>query len=164
MNLSVNDAFQVLATGIFIVLSSVLAISDAKTLRLPLAANLAMLFAGLVLGWWAFGVPFADRVIGALAGYGALQIISLVYQAVRGRQGLGGGDPILLGAIGSWVGWSVLPVVVLGASLLGLVNVVISAIVNKNAGLMRDNKFPLGSFLIISTLANVTIFRSWTNI
>ncbi|MEH3108155.1 MAG: A24 family peptidase [Sphingomonas fennica] len=44
----------------------------------------------------------------------------MLYRRWRGRTGIGGGDPKMFGAIGAWLGWTVLPQVLLGACLTGL--------------------------------------------
>jgi len=62
----------------------------------------------------------ADRLIGGACGYATLQLIRLGYRVARGREGLGRGDPKLLGAIGLWTGWQPLPAIMLTAALIGL--------------------------------------------
>src|SRR5438874_155325 len=56
-----------------------------------------------------------DRALGAALGYLAFRGVAVVYRALRGREGLGGGDAKLLGAAGAWVGLTALPQVILGA-------------------------------------------------
>ncbi|MBN8815035.1 MAG: prepilin peptidase [Sphingomonas sp.] len=61
-----------------------------------------------------------DRLIGGVAGFASLWLIAFAYRRIRGRDGLGGGDPKLFGAIGLWVGWAMLPFVLLLACIVGL--------------------------------------------
>src|SRR4029453_10221983 len=58
---------------------------------------------GLVFGG-LLGTSLVDRLIGGLAGWAVLGLLSLAYRSARGREGLGLGDPKLLGAIGFWLG------------------------------------------------------------
>ena len=97
-----------------------LALFDLRFFILPdwLTATLALAAgAGIAL----YGAPtIGDRLIGGAGGYATLQLIRLGYRAARGREGLGGGDPKLLGAIGLWTGWQPLPAIMLVAALMGL--------------------------------------------
>lgn len=102
-----------------------LAILDSEHFWLPDALTLPLLAAGLAAGLLV-DPPLVDRLVGAVAGFAALAGIGLAYRALRGRQGLGGGDPKLFGAIGAWVGWQMLPFVLLLAALIGLISVAIS--------------------------------------
>lgn len=98
-----------------------LALIDADTMLLPDAMTLPLLWAGLVcanLGWT--GVGLSDALWGAVAGYVSLWLVYQVFLRVTGKHGLGGGDFKLLAALGAWLGWQVLPWLVLAASLLGL--------------------------------------------
>lgn len=61
-----------------------------------------------------------DRAIGGVVGFAGLRLIAAVYQRLRGREGMGGGDPKLFGAIGLWLGWRMLPGVLMLASVIGL--------------------------------------------
>ena len=52
----------------------------------------------------AFPSALVTPLIGAAVGFGALWLLAFLYRRVRGREGLGGGEPFLLGAGGAWVG------------------------------------------------------------
>lgn len=115
-------------------------------LTLPLAAaGLAQAMAFALLG----GAPMAwiHNLIGAAAGFGALWLIAFAYRRLRGREGLGGGDPILLGAIGAWVGWQGLPSVVVWAGIAGL-GVVLAMVVARR-DVSAEMKLPFGVFLAL---------------
>ncbi len=62
-----------------------------------------------------------DSLTGLFVGAGLLYLLGVVYEAVRNRQGLGEGDPAVLGLIGLWVGWQGLGPVLLVAALSGTV-------------------------------------------
>jgi leader peptidase (prepilin peptidase) / N-methyltransferase len=97
-----------------------LAALDIREFWLPdvLTAALAMV---AVLSSWAVEPPgIIDRVIGGVAAFVSLWLIATLYRRLRGREGLGGGDSKLFGAIGLWLGWQPLPFVLLGASSLGI--------------------------------------------
>lgn len=97
-----------------------LALLDLEVLWLPDRLTLPLAIAGVLAAGAGVGPPLNDSLIGAVAGYGTLTLIAVVYRGLRGRPGLGGGDPKLLGAIGAWLGWTMLPFVLLLASLAGL--------------------------------------------
>jgi leader peptidase (prepilin peptidase)/N-methyltransferase len=98
----------------------VIAALDAEHHWLPDALTLPLLAAGLGIAWIGVGPPIEARLIGALLGFLILAGMAWAYRRLRGREGMGGGDPKLLGAIGAWLGWAQLPFVLTGAGLLGL--------------------------------------------
>jgi leader peptidase (prepilin peptidase)/N-methyltransferase len=98
----------------------ILAALDAEHQWLPDALTWPLIPLGLVGAWLGWGPPLLDRAIGAVAGGGLLWGLGWVYARLRGREGIGGGDPKLLAAIGAWVGVLQLPLVLLGAGLFGL--------------------------------------------
>lgn len=98
----------------------ILAALDAEHHWLPDALTLPLIPVGLVVALCDFGPPLEDRLIGTLAGFAILALIAFAYRRLRGREGLGGGDPKLLAALGAWLGWQQLPFVLLGAGLVGL--------------------------------------------
>jgi leader peptidase (prepilin peptidase) / N-methyltransferase len=99
----------------------------------PLAA------AGLLLGG-LFGVPLADRLTGGLVGWVALTLLLVGYARLRARDGLGRGDPKLLGAIGLWLGWMPMAPLLALAAGAGLV-------VALARGLKRTDPIPFGTML-----------------
>lgn len=120
-----------------------LAVLDWKHLWLPDGLIIILALSGLLIGEYVSGNPFSDRLIGGVVGFFALQAIRIAYQKMRGAEGMGGGDPKLLGAIGLWIGWQALPVIVMIASAIGLGWFLIEH------GPHSDNaqRLPLGSFL-----------------
>ncbi|WP_282073220.1 prepilin peptidase, partial [Janibacter hoylei] len=84
---------------------------------------LTLAVSGLAASFLGNDPDLLNRVIGGIIGFGSLFLIGWGYRYLRGREGLGGGDPKLLGAIGCWLGWSALPLVMLGAGLVGLLAV-----------------------------------------
>ena len=122
-----------------------IALLDARHLWLPDRLNMVLAASGLALGGFLLGPPLLDRMIGGLAGFAVLALVAAGYRRFRGRDGLGGGDPKLLGAIGCWLGWTALAPVVLIAALIGL-GVAIAG--RKD----RFDALPFGTFLAASGL------------
>lgn len=127
-----------------------LAILDAEHFWLPDALTLPLLAAGLALGL-AVDPPLLDRLIGAAAGFASLAGIALGYRRLRGRQGLGGGDPKLFGAIGAWLGWQALPFVLLLGAMLGLISVAIS--MARGGSPSASTRVPFGAPLAVAAWA-----------
>jgi leader peptidase (prepilin peptidase)/N-methyltransferase len=125
-----------------------LALMDADTMLLPDALTLPLMWAGLIaasLGW--IGVSLSDALWGAVAGYLSLWAVYQVFLRLTGKHGLGGGDFKLLAALGAWLGWQVLPWLVLGASLLGLV---LAALLMWRGKYQKDQHIPLGPSLALA--------------
>ena len=97
-----------------------IAVIDAEHFRLPDRLTLPLLVTGLAAALAVDHTAPTDAVIGAVVGFAGLWLLALAYRRLRGREGLGDGDPILLAAGGAWVGWVGLPSVLLWASAAGL--------------------------------------------
>ncbi len=93
-----------------------LALFDLRHFVLPDWLNGLLVVSGLAAAIWVALPPIGDRLIGLVMGYAILVLIGWGYHRLRRREGLGGGDPKLLGAIGAWIGWQALPVVMLAAA------------------------------------------------
>lgn len=119
-----------------------LAALDWRALWLPNILTAALALSGLLLGEPAI----TDRLIGGVAGFASLWIVAAGYARWRGREGLGGGDPKLFGAIGLWLGWRALPAVLLLACAMGLAWALIGR-------LDRDARLPLGTLLALGGFA-----------
>ena len=116
-----------------------LALLDARHFWLPDRVTLPLAALGLALGL----PPLADRVIGAVAGWLSLTAIAAAYRAAKGRVGMGAGDAKLMAAIGAWLGWRDLPLVLLLASVSGICWAVVR-------GMRRDARLPLGTLLALA--------------
>lgn len=94
----------------------VLGMMDWDHFILPDVLVLPLLATGLVVNYWGVFCDFTSAAIGAGVGYGVLFGIRAGYRFIRGRDGLGSGDVKLLAAIGAWLGWQSLPVVLFVAA------------------------------------------------
>jgi leader peptidase (prepilin peptidase)/N-methyltransferase len=132
-----------------VLLWSLLALTmiDFDTQLLPDGITLPLLWAGLIVNLWGTFASLPNAVIGAVAGYLSLWTIYWLFKLIRGKEGMGHGDFKLLGALGAWLGWQVLPVIVLLSSVVGAV-IGIALIVFKG----RDHNIPLafGPYLAIA--------------
>ncbi len=132
-----------------VLLWSLLALTmiDFDTQLLPDGITLPLLWGGLVVNLWGTFTPLPHAVIGAVAGYLSLWSIYWLFKLIRGKEGMGYGDFKLLAALGAWLGWQVLPVIVLLSSIVGAA-IGITLIVFKG----RDHAVPMafGPYLAIA--------------
>ena len=98
-----------------------LALIDADTQYLPDDLTLPLLWAGLVANLFGLFTPLASAVVGAVAGYLSLWSVYWAFKLIRGKEGMGHGDFKLLAALGAWLGWKMLPLIVLLSSVAGAV-------------------------------------------
>ena len=126
-----------------------LAVIDLDTQLLPDDITLFLLWAGLALNLNATIVPLANAVIGAMAGYLFLWTVYWAFRFATGKEGMGYGDFKLLAAIGAWLGWSKLPLVVLLSSVVGAI-VGVSLILFRRHG--REIPIPFGPYLAAAGL------------
>jgi len=115
---------------------------------LPDALTLPLVPLGLAAGWAGFGPPLAERAIGAAVGFAALAALRIGYRRLRGREGMGGGDPKLLAGLGAWVGALQLPFVLLGAGLLGLAAVLAMRL--RGEAVTRTTRLALGALMAVA--------------
>ena len=131
----------------------ILLISDLNNFFLPYYLNLSISFIGLLLAF--LGTPFRIEtygfiessqifisIYGFICGYGVLFFINFIYQIVNKVDGIGGGDFLLLGGIGTLVGPLSLSTIILLGSLLTLVIIYVNYDKYKQ-------ELPLGAGLII---------------
>ncbi|MGA0839096.1 MAG: prepilin peptidase [Pseudomonadales bacterium] len=94
---------------------------DFDTQLLPDAVTLPLLWLGLLFASLGQGlVSAADAILGAAIGYGLLWALYWGFRLATGKEGMGYGDFKLFAAIGAWLGWQVLPGVLLIAAAGGL--------------------------------------------
>ncbi|NGX15238.1 A24 family peptidase [Wenzhouxiangella sp. XN24] len=107
-------------TGTLIALTFI----DIDEQLLPDSITLPLLWAGLLFNLFAGEHAFVaieDALIGAVAGYLALWLVYQGFKLATGREGMGYGDFKLLAALGAWLGWQMLPLVILLSALVGAV-------------------------------------------
>jgi leader peptidase (prepilin peptidase)/N-methyltransferase len=113
--------YSLAALGAMLFAWTLLALSviDYDTQFLPDDLTLPLLWAGLLFNLGAAFAPLMSAVIGAVAGYLALWLVYWGFKLATGKEGMGYGDFKLLAAIGAWLGWAALPLVVLLSSVVG---------------------------------------------
>jgi leader peptidase (prepilin peptidase)/N-methyltransferase len=98
-----------------------LAFIDQHTGYLPDDLTLPLVWLGLLVNLGGAFVPLTDAVIGAVVAYLFLWSINATFKLLRGMDGMGYGDFKLYAAVGAFLGWKLLPLVILLSSLVGLV-------------------------------------------
>jgi len=129
---------------VFLFLLVAMTCIDYDTYMLPDNMTLPLMWLGLLINLNGTIVPLHDAVIGAAAGYLALWSIYWLFKLATGKEGMGYGDFKLLAALGAWMGWTMLPTIILLSSVVGAV-VGIALIVF--AGRDRNKHIPFGPYL-----------------
>ena len=142
-----GPTWQGLAATAFLWTLLALTFIDFDTQLLPDDLTLPLLWGGLLANTFGLFAPLREAVIGAIAGYLALWSIYWLFKLIRGKEGMGYGDFKLLAALGAWLGWKVLPLIILGSSVVGAA-IGITLVVMKG----RDHNVPLafGPYLAIA--------------
>jgi len=124
-----------------------LSVIDINTQLLPDDITFPLLWSGLLINLFAVFSPLPDAVIGAAVGYLSLWAVYWVYKLLTQKEGMGYGDFKLLAALGAWMGWQSLPVIILFSSLVGAVFGITLMVVKR-----RDSQIPLsfGPFLALA--------------
>lgn len=133
-----------LAALLFAYLLLAMAAIDFDTKLLPDDLTHALLWTGLLVNLNGTFVPLRHAVIGAAAGYLALWSVYWLFKLATGKEGMGYGDFKLMAALGAWLGWSMLPTIILLSSLVGaLVGIILICF----AGRDRNNPIPYGPYI-----------------
>ena len=139
------------ALGAFLLIWALVSLTfiDFDTTYLPDAITLPLLWCGLLFNVGNTYTDLASAVIGAVAGYLALWSVYWAFKLLTGKEGMGYGDFKLLAALGAWMGWQLLPVIVLLSSVVGAI-VGMSLIVLAKRG--REIPIPFGPYLAAAGL------------
>lgn len=117
---------------------------DADTQFLPDSLTLPLLWAGFLFNMMTGHIPLVSAVWGAIAGYLSLWTVYWLFKLATGREGMGYGDFKLLAALGAWLGWQQLPVVVLLSSVVGALFGIVMIVLAK---LGWGKQMPFGPYL-----------------
>lgn len=131
-----------------------LALFDARHLWLPDRLVAALAIIALVIAPWDEGQTLALRLGGGFAGFVSLWAVARAFRALTGREGMGGGDPKLFGALGLWFGPFVLSLLLVLACLIGLLH---AAVRHLRSGGQSDPHLPLGTYLAVAAIGLAVI-------
>lgn len=120
---------------------------DFDKLLLPDQLTLPLLWVGLVLNLSHQFVPLADAVIGAIAGYMVLWSIYWAFKLLTGKEGMGYGDFKLLAALGAWLGWQSLPLILILSSCVGAILGITLVVMRRH---QQSKPMPFGPYLAIA--------------
>ncbi len=126
-----------------------LAALDLRHYWLPQRLTVLLALSGIVALFITRG-DVAASLLGGVAGFLGLEAVRVCYRLLRGREGVGGGDPLLLGGIGLWMGWQALPFVMVVASLVGFA--LIACWKLRGVEISPATRIPLGACLAIAAI------------
>ncbi|MDH3325443.1 MAG: A24 family peptidase [Gammaproteobacteria bacterium] len=149
LTVALHFGFGEQAAAALVLTWSLIALSmiDYDTQLLPDVITLPLLWLGLILSLWAVFVDPATSIVGAVSGYLILWMVFQLFKLVTGKDGMGFGDFKLLAVLGAWLGWQLLPAIILLSSLAGAV-IGVSLIVFKKHN--KDKPIPYGPYLAIA--------------
>ena len=132
--------------GVLVFLAAMIALTfiDLDTFYLPDSITLPLLWLGLACNLVGTYTDLTSAVLGAISGYGILWLVYWGFKFATGKEGMGYGDFKLLAAIGAWLGWQVLPLVVLTSSVVGVVAGTAMVLLGRHE---QSNPIPFGPYL-----------------
>ena len=149
-----GDVVWTVATAVLGWQLLLIALIDAENFWLPDELTLPLIGSGLIASAvLASGWP-VDQMIGAVTGFVGLWLVALGYRRLRGRHGMGSGDPILFAGVGAWVGWQGLPTTLLWACAAGF-SLVLTLLMTRRTVSATD-RLPFGTLLAIG------LWLTWT--
>lgn len=120
---------------------------DIDKMLLPDQITLPLLWIGLLLSLNHTFVSPVDAILGAAFGYLSLWSVYWLFKLLTGKEGMGYGDFKLLAALGAFVGWQHLPIVILLSSFVGaVIGITLIVIKGKN----KSTHIPFGPYLAIA--------------
>ena len=138
--------FGLAATGAMLLIWALLALTaiDFDTQLLPDDITQPLIWSGLLVNFNGAYASLSDALLGAVFGYLALWTVYWLFKLATGREGMGYGDFKLLAALGAWLGWQMLPLIIMLSSVVGAM-VGITLIVAFKQG--RNIPIPFGPYL-----------------
>ncbi|MBR2514439.1 MAG: prepilin peptidase [Halomonas sp.] len=124
-----------------------LAVIDFRTYLLPDILTLPLLWAGLLYQLLFQPIMLPSAVIGAMAGYLILWSFYWLFKLITGKEGMGFGDFKLLAALGAWVGWPLLPLLLILSAGIGAI---VGLAAQARSPHLRGQPLPFGPFLALA--------------
>ena len=140
---SLVAAYCLMFTWVLIALTGI----DFREQLLPDQITLPLMWLGLFANLNGTFVPLNEAVIGALAGYLSLWSVFWLFKLVTGKEGMGYGDFKLLAALGAWMGWQMLPLIIILSTFVGALVGVVGLLMST-----RERQVPMafGPFLAMA--------------
>ncbi|MDQ3186630.1 MAG: A24 family peptidase [Pseudomonadota bacterium] len=138
-------SFAAFAALIFVWALIVLVFIDTDTQLLPNEITLPMLWGGLLVNLGDGFTDIRSAVIGVVVGYLTLWSVYWCFKLITGKEGMGYGDFKLLAVIGAWLGWQMLPLVILFSSVVGAIAGIGLIVIAKHG---RHIPIPFGPYLV----------------
>ena len=135
--------------ALFIWFTIALAVIDQETGLLPDNLTLPLVWLGLIFNLGNAFVPLSEAVIGAVAGYLSLWLVYWIFKLLTRREGMGFGDFKMNAAVGAFLGWKMLPLVILVSSVVGSIFGIGQMFAAKR-GWEWNFKFHFGPYLAIA--------------
>ena len=138
--------FGAVAVGAILLIWALITLSaiDFDTQLLPDDITLPLLWLGLMFNASGVFTSLPNAVFGAVLGYMVLWLVYWLFKLVTGKEGMGYGDFKLLAALGAWLGWQMLPLIIMLSSLVGAI-VGITLMLALRRG--RNVPIPFGPYL-----------------
>ena len=120
---------------------------DFDHMLLPDQITLPLIWLGLLLNINGTFTPLTDAVIGAVVGYMSLFSVFWLFKILTGKEGMGFGDFKLFAVFGAWLGWQLLPLLILMASVVGAIVGIALLLFKKHN---KEQGIPFGPYLAIA--------------
>lgn len=130
-------------TAVLIALAGI----DIDHQLLPDDLTFLLLWSGLFASLFSLFTDPVNSIIGALAGYLSLWLVYHLFRLLTGKEGMGYGDFKLMAALGAWLGWQMLPLIILLSSLVGAVIGVLMIILKRHKS---TQPMPFGPFIALA--------------
>jgi len=130
-------------TAVLIALTGI----DIDHQLLPDDLTFILLWAGLFASLFNIFTDPVSSIIGAMAGYLSLWFVYHLFRVLTGKEGVGYGDFKLLAALGAWIGWQMLPLIILLSSLVGAMVGLIMIGLKRHKS---DQPMPFGPFIALA--------------
>jgi leader peptidase (prepilin peptidase)/N-methyltransferase len=140
-------SWQTFAALIFSWICICLTFIDIDFHLLPDQLTLSLLWAGLFFSIFNLFTPCGDAILGAMAGYLIFAATQWIFGLIMHKTGMGQGDYKLLAALGAYLGWQMLPLIILLSSLSGLIFALTHMVIRKD---FKSTPLPFGPYLAIA--------------
>jgi leader peptidase (prepilin peptidase)/N-methyltransferase len=140
-------SWQTVAALLFTWILIALTFIDLDYQLLPDQLTLSLLWLGLIASVYSLFTPCHGAIIGAIAGYIAFALTQWLFKLATGKIGMGQGDYKLLAALGAYLGWQQLPIIILLSSIIGVIFGITHMVMKRN---FKSTPMPFGPYLAVA--------------